>query len=78
MGELMGIIRKRPKKKGEIRYSIFPKNNKKGKCFYCEAPKSDTIIEVYVNWFRGDDDIYYVHKQCIDKAIEKIKKGYKI
>lgn len=34
-------------------------------CWVCKQPGADRRVEVQVNWFRGDDDVYKVHVACI-------------
>ena len=34
-------------------------------CAICKQPGADAVMPVQVNWFRGDDDVHIVHKECI-------------
>ena len=43
-----------------------------GLCIVCGEPKSDARMEVQVNIFRGDDDVYKIHWKCRHKARGKI------
>lgn len=36
----------------------------KGNCVLCGKPKADYRVDVEFNWFRGDDEVYKVHKLC--------------
>ena len=41
------------------------KSKIKGLCKICGNPKSDTRIDVANNIFRGDDSVFYVHRDCL-------------
>lgn len=45
--------------------------HKQGLCKICGGNKSDSYVNVQVNWFRGDDEVFNIHKKCVDKI------GYK-
>lgn len=36
-----------------------------GLCVFCGQPRSDMRLVVQVNWFRGDDEVFKVHGDCI-------------
>jgi hypothetical protein len=41
------------------------KSYPKGLCKICGKNKSDSRIDVQVTSFRGDDEVYNVHKSCL-------------
>ncbi len=43
------------------------KSKPKGLCKICGQNKSDSQAEVQTNWFRGDDLVYNVHKDCFNE-----------
>jgi len=42
----------------------YPKN-KGGKCLVCKQEGADTKVVVQYSMFRGDDEVYIVHRNCI-------------
>lgn len=38
--------------------------HKQGICKICGENKSDQHVYVQINWFRGDDEVFNVHKKC--------------
>lgn len=45
--------------------NIVKLNKPKGLCIYCKKPLSTHSIVIKNNWFRGDDEVYKVHKRCM-------------
>lgn len=59
---------------GRISWIDYPK----GRCLFCNGNEADTRIDVEFNCMRGDDDVYKVHRSCIenltnDQILAKIK-----
>ena len=48
------------------------KCNPQGLCIICGEPKADARMEVQINNFRGDDDVYKIHWKCRNEAKGKI------
>lgn len=46
------------------KYQIIKKQKPKGLCKICGENKSDSRIDVQVNNFRGDDDVFNIHNKC--------------
>ena len=46
-----------------------------GLCWICGEPKADAKMEIQINNFRGDDDVYKIHWKCRHKAMTKISQG---
>lgn len=40
---------------------------KGGQCKICGKQNADLRVDVQFNVFRGDDEVYKVHKSCIDE-----------
>lgn len=56
------------------------KKKPKGMCVICKEGKADARVDVEINMFRGDDDVYKVHSRCIknvrgDKLLENLLKS---
>lgn len=53
---------------------------KRGICRLCGENKSDMRIDIQINNFRGDDEVFTVHKKCFknggnDRILNNIKEG---
>jgi len=48
------------------------KHNLKNRCAVCGGLKPDLRIDVEVNNFRGDDDVYLIHTECFDDLKKKV------
>jgi len=36
------------------------------RCALCGETQADTKATLQINWFRGDDEVFYIHQRCID------------
>ena len=47
-----------------------------GLCCICKQPKSDCRVDVQLNWFRGEDDVHKIHRECLTAFREDFAKQY--
>lgn len=42
-----------------------------GMCIVCGQNKAESWVDVQVTWFRGDDDVYHIHKDCYKLIVKR-------